>query len=83
LLETKHEVAGLKRPSAYPSAVVVAEALLVDCSSSEGDITSFVQYVEGIFQCRLSVFFDVSYHIRCAVTHIYGKYYFCPKEQEE
>jgi hypothetical protein len=30
-LETKHEVAGLKGPSTYPSALVVAEALLVDC----------------------------------------------------
>jgi hypothetical protein len=38
-----HEVARLERPSAYPSVVVVAKALLVDCSSSEGDISSFIQ----------------------------------------
>jgi hypothetical protein len=31
LLETEHKVARLERPSAYPSAVIVAEALLVDC----------------------------------------------------
>jgi hypothetical protein len=31
LFEMKHEVAGLEGPSAYLSAVVVAEALLIDC----------------------------------------------------
>jgi hypothetical protein len=31
LLEVKHEVVGLKGPSAYPSAMVIAEALLIDC----------------------------------------------------
>jgi hypothetical protein len=51
LLEAKHKVVGLKRPSAYPSAVVVVEALLVNCQTSEGDVLSFVQQVEGIFQC--------------------------------
>jgi hypothetical protein len=30
VLEMKHEVAGLERPSMHPSAVVVAEALLVE-----------------------------------------------------
>jgi hypothetical protein len=50
---------------------------------SEGYISSFIQQVEGIFQSCLSVFFYVGYHTRCAVTHICGKYYFCPKEQEE
>jgi hypothetical protein len=60
--------------------MVVAEALLVNCRTSEGDILSFIQQVEGIFQCLLSIFYDVSYHTRCAVTHICGKYYFGPKE---
>jgi hypothetical protein len=50
---------------------------------TEGDVSSFIQQVEGIFQCRLSVFFDVSYHTRCGVRHICGKYCFCPKEKEE
>jgi hypothetical protein len=31
LLEAKYEVAGLEGPSAYPSAVVITEALLVNC----------------------------------------------------
>jgi hypothetical protein len=31
LLEAKHEVARLEGPSVYPSAVVIAEALLIDC----------------------------------------------------
>jgi hypothetical protein len=31
LLEAKHEVAGLEGPSAYPSAMVIVEALLIDC----------------------------------------------------
>jgi hypothetical protein len=31
LLEAKHEDAGLEGPSAYPSAVVIAEALLINC----------------------------------------------------
>jgi hypothetical protein len=49
LLEAKHKVVGLERPSTYPSIVVVTEALLVNYRSSEGDISSFVQQVEGIF----------------------------------
>jgi hypothetical protein len=44
---------------------------------------SFIQQVEGIFQCRLCVFFDVGYHARCAVTHVCRKHCFCPEEQEE
>jgi hypothetical protein len=51
LLEAKHKVVGLERPSAHPSDVVVVEALLVNCRTSEGDVSSFVQQVEGIFQC--------------------------------
>jgi hypothetical protein len=31
LLEAKHEVAGLEGPFAYPSVVVIVEALLIDC----------------------------------------------------
>jgi hypothetical protein len=50
---------------------------------SEDNVSSFVQQVNGIFQCLLSVFFDVSYHTRCIVMHIYGKYCFGPEEQKE
>jgi hypothetical protein len=42
LLEAKHKVARLEGSSAYPSDVVVAEALLVDHRSSEGDVSSFI-----------------------------------------
>jgi hypothetical protein len=48
LLESEHKVARLERASAYPSAVVVAEALLVDRRSNEGDVSSFIQQVLGI-----------------------------------
>jgi hypothetical protein len=51
LLEAKYEVAWLKGPSAYPSAVVIAEALLVNCRTGEGDVPSFIQQVLGISQC--------------------------------
>jgi hypothetical protein len=83
LLEEKHKVVRLERPSTYPSTMVVAEALLVNYRTSEGDISSIVQHVEGIFQCLLSVFFNVSYHARCAIMHICGKYCFGSEEQEE
>jgi hypothetical protein len=48
LLESEHKVARLERASAYPPAVVVAEALLVDRRSNEGDVSSFVQQVLGV-----------------------------------
>jgi hypothetical protein len=42
LLEAKHKVSRLEGPSAYPSAVVIAEALLIDCRASESDVSSFI-----------------------------------------
>jgi hypothetical protein len=71
LLEAKHKVARLEGPSAYPSAVVIAEALLINCRASESDISSFMQQVLGICQCLFCVFFDVGDHTGCAVAHIY------------
>jgi hypothetical protein len=49
LFETKHKVAGLKGPSAYPSAVIIAEVLLINCRSDEGYVSRFVQQIAGIF----------------------------------
>jgi hypothetical protein len=45
----KDKVAELKGPSAYPSAMVVAEALLINCRSGEGYVSRFVQQIAGIF----------------------------------
>jgi hypothetical protein len=45
----KHEVAGLKGPSAYPSIVVVVEALLIYCRSGKSYVSRFIQQIEGIF----------------------------------
>jgi hypothetical protein len=42
LVEAKHEVAGLEGPSVYPSAVVIAKALLINCRASESDVSSFI-----------------------------------------
>jgi hypothetical protein len=77
LLETKHEVVGLERPSAYPSAVVVAEALLIDRRSGESYVSRFIQQIKGIFLCRLCIFFDIGYYARCAVPHVCRKHCFC------
>jgi hypothetical protein len=49
LFEPKHKVAGLEGPSAYPSAVVIAEVLLINCGSDEGYVSCFVQQVADIF----------------------------------
>jgi hypothetical protein len=70
LLEAKHEVAGLEGPFAYPSAVVIAEALLINCRASESDISSFIQQVLGIYQCFFCVFFDIGDYTGRAVAHI-------------
>jgi hypothetical protein len=48
LLEAKHEVARLEGPSAYPSAVVIAEAFLIGCRAGESDVSSFIQQVLGV-----------------------------------
>jgi hypothetical protein len=70
LLEAKYEVAWLEGPSAYPSAVVIAEALLVNYRAGEGDVPSFIQQVLGICQCLFCVLLDVGHHAGCTIAHI-------------
>jgi hypothetical protein len=70
LLEAKDEVAWFGGSSAYPSAVVIAEALLVDRRTGEGDIPSLIQQVLGIRQCLFCVFFDIGHHTGRALAHI-------------
>jgi hypothetical protein len=83
LLEAKHEVVGLEGPPTYPSAMVVAETLLIDYRSGEGYISCFIQQIAGIFQRRLRIFFDIGHYARCAVPHIHRKHCFYSEEQEE
>jgi hypothetical protein len=45
LLEAKDEVAWLEGPSTYPSAMVIAEALVVNCRAGKGDIPGLIQQV--------------------------------------
>jgi hypothetical protein len=70
LLEAKYEVAWLEGPSVYPSAVVIAEALLVNCRTSESDVLSFIQQVLGVCQCLFCIFLDVGDHAGRAIAHI-------------
>jgi hypothetical protein len=49
----------------------------------EGDISSVVQQVSGIFECILGIFFDVCYHASCAITNIGGEHCLGYKNQEE
>jgi hypothetical protein len=79
LFETKHKVAGFEGPSAYPSAVVIAEVLLIHCGSDEGYVSRFVQQVAGVFQRYLRIFFDIGLNARCPISHICGKHRFCPE----
>jgi hypothetical protein len=46
---SKDKIVGLEGPSAYPSAVVVTEVLLINYCSDEGYVSRFVQQVTGIF----------------------------------
>jgi hypothetical protein len=73
----KHKVAGPEGPFAYPSAVVVAEALLINCRSDEGYVSRFVQQISGVFQCCLCILFDIGLNTGCAVSHIRRKHRFC------
>jgi hypothetical protein len=79
LFETKHKVAGLEGPSAYPSAVVIAEVLLINYGSDEGYVSRFVQQVTGVFQRYLRIFFDIGFDTRYAISHIRRKHRFCPE----
>jgi hypothetical protein len=79
LLEKKHKVAGLEGPSVYPSAVVIAEVLLINCRLDEGYISCFVQQVAGVFQRYLRIFFDIGLDTRHAISHIRRKHHFCPE----
>jgi hypothetical protein len=45
----KHKVAGLEGPSVYPSALVIAEVLLINYGSDKGYVSRFVQQVAGVF----------------------------------
>jgi hypothetical protein len=79
LLETKHKVARLEGPSAYPSDVVIAEVLLINYRSDEGYVSCFVQQVVGVFQRYLRIFFDIGLDTRCAISHICRKHRCCPE----
>jgi hypothetical protein len=71
LLESKDEVAWLKGLSAYPSTMVIAETLLVNCRAYEGDVPSLIQKVLCVCQCLFCVFFNISHHTGRAIAHIY------------
>jgi hypothetical protein len=71
LLEAKYEVAWFEGPSAYPSAVVIAKDLLVNCRTGEGDVPSLIQQVLGICQCLFCVFFNIGHHTGRAVAHVH------------
>jgi hypothetical protein len=60
----KHKVVGLEGPSAYPSAVVIAEVLLVNCRPDKCYVSCFVQQVTGVFQRYLRIFFDIGLDMR-------------------
>jgi hypothetical protein len=75
----KHKVAGLEGPSAYPSTVVIAEVLLVNCRPDEGYVSCFIQQVTGFFQLYLCIFFDIGLDMRRAISHIRRKHRFCPE----
>jgi hypothetical protein len=79
LFETKYEVSSFEAPSAYPTAVVVAEALLVDCGASKGDISSFFQQVLGVLERLMHVFFNVRHDARSAVADVDRKQRFGSK----
>jgi hypothetical protein len=70
LLESKDEVARLEGSSAYPSAVVITEALLVNCRAYEGDIPGLVQQVLCVRQCLFGIFFNVGHHAGRAIAHV-------------
>jgi hypothetical protein len=73
----KHKVARLEGPSAYPSAVVIAEFLLIYCRSDEGYVSRFVQQITGVFQRYLRIFFDIGFDTGCAVPHVHREHRFC------
>jgi hypothetical protein len=63
----------------YPSAVVIAEFLLINYGSDEGYISCFVQQIAGVFQRYLRIFFDIGLDMRCAISHIHRKHRFYPE----
>jgi hypothetical protein len=73
----KHKVAGLEGPPVYPSAVVIAQALLINCRSDEGYVSRLVQQIAGVFQRCLRILFDISLNTGCAILHIRRKHRFC------
>jgi hypothetical protein len=70
LFETKHKVDRLEGSSVYPSAVVIAEALLINCRSNEGYVSRFIQQIAGVFQRCLRILFDIGLDTGCTEPHI-------------
>jgi hypothetical protein len=70
LLESEDEVTWLDGPSAYPSAMVIAEALLVNCRASESDVPGLIQQVLCVCQCLFCIFFNIGHHVGRTVAHI-------------
>jgi hypothetical protein len=83
LLEAKHEIARFEGPPEYPSAMVIAEALLVNCCAGESDVSSLIQQILGVLECLLRVFFDVCYHAQRAIADIGREHRFGSEEQEK
>jgi hypothetical protein len=73
----KHKVTGFEGPSAYPSAVAIAEVLLINYRSDEGYVSRFVQQIAGVFQRYLRIFFDIGLDTGYAVPHVRRKHCFC------
>jgi hypothetical protein len=67
----------LEGPSAYPSAVLIEEALLINCRPDEDYVSCFIQQIAGVFQRCLRVLFDIGLDTGCAVPHIRRKHCFC------
>jgi hypothetical protein len=64
LLEPKDEVADHERSGAHPSAVVISEALLINCGTSRSYVACFVDSVAVVFECGRGPFFCIGSYPR-------------------
>ena len=51
LLESQYKVSFGEGPVAHSTAVIVAEVLLINSGTGEGDVSSLVEEVDGVFEC--------------------------------
>src|SRR5664279_4722262 len=83
LLQPEYKVSFDEGPAAYSTAMIVAQALLVDSGAGECDVSSLVECVDVVFYCSVRVLLSVGGNPRCVVADIRWQHRLCTVDHEK